>query len=157
MSNNIVQLVDKDSNNIFPIAGSMAGDSVATQMIKDGAVTSNKIALTMSTVPITIAGRSLDAQKIDFGGGLVFIGGHFIMSGVTTVAGSTEIRVENLPVMSTIIACNIEALQIGASTSYASYQHFAANGILADFHLRNTTAGSNAIEVNFFILGILSS
>lgn len=44
MANNIVQLQDKQGNNIFPIAGSMAGDSVTTQMLQDGAVTTDKIA-----------------------------------------------------------------------------------------------------------------
>lgn len=44
MSNQIVQLTDKDNNNIFPVAGSMAGESIEAGMIKDGAVTTAKIA-----------------------------------------------------------------------------------------------------------------
>ena len=43
MSNQIVQLTDKDNNNIFPVAGSMAGGSIETGMIQDAAVTLGKI------------------------------------------------------------------------------------------------------------------
>ena len=43
MANNIVQLVDNDENNIFPVAGSMASDSIETNMLKDSCVTSQKI------------------------------------------------------------------------------------------------------------------
>lgn len=43
MANNIVQLQDKAGNNIFPIAGGMAADSITTAMLQDGAVTGGKI------------------------------------------------------------------------------------------------------------------
>ena len=43
MANNIVQLQDDSGNDAFPIAGGMAADSITTQMIQDGAVTSDKI------------------------------------------------------------------------------------------------------------------
>ena len=43
MANKVVQLIDKDDNNIFPVAGSMAGDSIATGMIQDDAITTAKI------------------------------------------------------------------------------------------------------------------
>lgn len=43
MANNIVQLQDDSGNDAFPIAGGMAADSITTQMIQDGAVTSQKI------------------------------------------------------------------------------------------------------------------
>lgn len=44
MADKIVQLQDKQGNNVFPITGGMAADSVTTDMIQDGAVTSDKIA-----------------------------------------------------------------------------------------------------------------
>lgn len=43
MANNIAQLKDYNDNNIFPIAGGMVADSVTTQMLQDGSVTSDKI------------------------------------------------------------------------------------------------------------------
>ena len=43
MANKVVQLIDKDDNNIFPVAGSIAGDSITTGMIKDDAITTAKI------------------------------------------------------------------------------------------------------------------
>lgn len=44
MANNIVQLTDDTNNNIFPIAGGMASDSITTAMLQDGAVTEDKFA-----------------------------------------------------------------------------------------------------------------
>lgn len=43
MANQIVQLTDSNNNNIFPVAGSMAGGSVETGMLQDEAVTTAKI------------------------------------------------------------------------------------------------------------------
>jgi hypothetical protein len=43
MANNIVQLTDDQNNNIFPVAGGMAGDSITTAMLQDGVVTAAKI------------------------------------------------------------------------------------------------------------------
>lgn len=44
MANKVVQLIDNNNDNIFPVAGSMAGDSVTTGMIQDEAVTADKFA-----------------------------------------------------------------------------------------------------------------
>lgn len=43
MANQIVTLKDDNNNPTFPIAGGMAEDSITTQMLKDGSVTSDKI------------------------------------------------------------------------------------------------------------------
>lgn len=43
MANKIVQLEDKAGNNLFPVAGSMKGDSITTAMIQDKAVTYDKM------------------------------------------------------------------------------------------------------------------
>lgn len=43
MANKITQLVNKDGDNLYPLAGGILSDSVATDMIQDGAVTSSKI------------------------------------------------------------------------------------------------------------------
>lgn len=53
MSNNIVQLEDKDGNNVFPVAGSLAANSIETTMLKDGSVTSDKIDFTTMTYSTT--------------------------------------------------------------------------------------------------------
>ncbi len=44
MANEVVQLTDDTNNNIFPIAGGMASDSITTAMLQDGSVTSAKFA-----------------------------------------------------------------------------------------------------------------
>ena len=66
MSNQIVQLTDKDTNNIFPVAGSMAGNSIETGMIKDGAVTTAKIT-DGSITTAKIADSAVTSGKIDWG------------------------------------------------------------------------------------------
>lgn len=43
MANKIVQLTNKDGDNIYPIAGGVGAGSVTTSSIEDGAVTSDKI------------------------------------------------------------------------------------------------------------------
>ena len=43
MANKIVQLINEDNDNVYPLAGGMAADSIDTQMLKDGSVTSDKI------------------------------------------------------------------------------------------------------------------
>lgn len=43
MAEKIVQLIDKDNNNIYPVAGSLKDGSVVTSSIADGAVTSAKV------------------------------------------------------------------------------------------------------------------
>ena len=55
MANNIVQLQDKNSDNLFPIAGGMAANSITTQMVQDGAVTTAKI-----------ANNAVTSDKVDF-------------------------------------------------------------------------------------------
>ncbi len=53
MVNKIVQLQDKEGDSIFPVAGSMAGDSITTQMLQDGAVTADKLDPALSTYSTT--------------------------------------------------------------------------------------------------------
>lgn len=43
MADKVVQLVDKDNNNVYPIAGALAQGSVNTSTINDGAVTVGKM------------------------------------------------------------------------------------------------------------------
>lgn len=81
MANNIVQLIDKDNNNIFPVAGSMAGDSVTTTMIQDNAVTSAKMDWTTMggterIGDITVSVGSLNANEqhlIQFPNGMIYV------------------------------------------------------------------------------------
>lgn len=46
MADKVVQLVDKDNNNVYPIAGALAQGSVNTGTINDEAVTAEKIDFT---------------------------------------------------------------------------------------------------------------
>lgn len=43
MANKVVQLVDKNSNNLYPVAGAVITDAVSTGAISNQAVTNPKI------------------------------------------------------------------------------------------------------------------
>ena len=53
MANKITQLVNKAGDNLYPLAGGIMSDSVTTDMIQDGAVTSSKIDWTTLGVSTT--------------------------------------------------------------------------------------------------------
>lgn len=65
MADKIVQLKDKNSNNLYPISGSSLAESVSTGAIVDGAVTTAKIADGAVTTN-KIADGAVTADKIDF-------------------------------------------------------------------------------------------
>lgn len=50
MANKIVQLINEDNDNVYPLAGGMAADSITTQMLQDNSVTSDKIDSAIMTV-----------------------------------------------------------------------------------------------------------
>lgn len=54
MANKIVQLQNKAGDNLFPVAGSMKGDSITTAMIQDEAVTPAKIGFSTPLTGVTI-------------------------------------------------------------------------------------------------------
>lgn len=67
MANKIVQLQNKDGDNIFPVSAGLASDSVTTDMIQDGAVTSDKVDFTTFDQDITtgaIANNAVTTAKI---------------------------------------------------------------------------------------------
>lgn len=129
MSNNIVQLVDKDSNNIFPIAGSMAADSITTAMIQDESVTPEKIGVSVSTVSATMkAGSGSDTtvtlNKIPLGGNLYILSGivHATASSVTS-GSRTNIKL-TLP-DDLVTSCLGGAVSVYQNAQAASYTQYA--------------------------------
>lgn len=78
MANIVTQLQNKDGDNLYPLAGGMAADSITTAMLQDDAVTSGKIAdeavtsqnidwATMPYMPKVIAsGNTSNANKVEF-------------------------------------------------------------------------------------------
>lgn len=112
MANQVVQLTDKDNNNIFPVAGSMAGDSVETSMIKDEAVTSSKIDWT------TFVGNNTYTLSSGFS---VSRGGIFVCGKVVTVAlviECTETKAGNVAVLSV----NNTRFNGGVNTPFKIYE-----------------------------------
>lgn len=80
MANRIIQLQDETkTDNLYPLAGGMASDSITTAMIQDGAVTSQKIAsatdnngFTFQTGVGTISLQRLATKGGVFSGGATF-------------------------------------------------------------------------------------
>lgn len=128
--------------------------AIGGNQIANGAVTSDKINLTTSTIQITIAGKSINAQKVELGGGIVMISTHQLVANVTFNASATNVKISGLPSMSTPLFCNLEAMQIGQSSTYVSYPHFSADCQTADCYIRNTTSATGTLEINFIVVGI---
>lgn len=64
MTNKIVQLEDKAGNNLFPIAGGMAADSITTTMLQDGAVTPDKASFTTLSTSEKVVGNDSNGNTI---------------------------------------------------------------------------------------------
>ena len=43
MANKVVQLINEDNDNLYPLSGGVLSDSITTDMLKDDSVTSDKI------------------------------------------------------------------------------------------------------------------
>ena len=158
MANQIVTLKDDNNNPTFPIAGGMAEDSITTQMLKDGSITSDKIDWTTSSIPISIGPKSTTAQVIYLGDGITLVCGHYTLTSYTTSDSATNVKITGLPDMSSIFSCAVQAMQIGQSASYTSYPHLYSSGNGFDFYIRNSAANASAaIEVSFHVLGIPST
>ena len=67
MANKITQLVNESGDNLYPLAGGMAADSIGTEMLKDGSVTSDKIDST--TLGSLVEVTPLNQSKTWSGGG----------------------------------------------------------------------------------------
>lgn len=98
MANNIVQLQDRSGNNIFPLAGGMVSDSITTQMLQDGAVTSGKIdveVLPFSDIFTPASGFSIiSASQVTRIGNVYF--GYVGVSGTFSSSPSSSIRIGTL-------------------------------------------------------------
>ena len=87
MADKIVQLVDDQNNNIYPISRGVAADSVDTNAIQDGAVTSDKIdwsTLTSKTINATTTNtkvQNLNVKLVYNDAGFGIISGTFKMVG----------------------------------------------------------------------------
>lgn len=66
MTEKIVQLIDKDNNNIYPVAGSLKSGSVTTSTINDGAVTADKIDVLSLLDVFYPIGATYTSYDIDF-------------------------------------------------------------------------------------------
>lgn len=106
MADKVVQLIDKDNNNVYPIAGALAQGSVNTSTINDGAVTADKInysTMRGGNVPIATSsmhlpyfswaeGKMMNLWRI---GNIVFAFANVVTSSIS--AYDTESAVEVMP------------------------------------------------------------
>lgn len=132
MADKIVILEDENGNNIYPITRGLAADSVDTNAIQDGAVTSSKIDSATYTTTEKRVGTWIDGKTIyrkvitaDFDS--------YLPSGTTTIP-------HNISGVSEIIG--IDAMyQLGWDTStYGDESYLAMNGF-------QVLAGSQNISI----------
>jgi len=64
MADKIVQLIDDQNDNIYPISRGLAANSVDTNAIQDGAVTSDKIDSATYTTTEKVVGTWIDGKPI---------------------------------------------------------------------------------------------
>ena len=73
MPDRIVQLTDHQDINIYPLAGGVAANSITTNMVQNGAITSNKVDFMAYSTTNEIAcgtwidGRTIYKKTINFG------------------------------------------------------------------------------------------
>lgn len=64
MANKVVQLINEDNDNVYPLAGGMAANSVTTAMLQDDSVTSDKIDWATQTTYSTVQGAENSSVRI---------------------------------------------------------------------------------------------
>ena len=94
MSNQVVQLIDNNNNNIYPVAGALKDGSVTTSTINDGAVTASKIdfstlGVNYSTSEVKTGAKWIDGsdvyRKVIVKTGIVSSDGNAIAHGISNL------------------------------------------------------------------------
>lgn len=175
MPNKIVQLVDNENNNIYPVAGSLAQDSVTTSTINDeavttakiadGAATSNKLSLTTSTQTLTFknvgestmgTGTATMIQLDDSGlTMLCFRGG---TGGKTTQPGTYEVKTRFETPFTDILSASVNGWCAGDSESYLAYNSIVRASGGGDLYIRRNRSDGEELElqVGLIIIGYMS-
>ena len=154
----VTQLVDKDSSNIYPLAGAAVNDSIATAMIQAGAVTSGKVNFTISTVNVTMAvdgkNNTVQMYKIDIGGGNHILTGIITGTATSVTAGSNVHIITSIPgaaQFDTVYGCAVSGLQASGAQSYMRYNKLGATGNMDSYIYAQNTQTS--FTVNYFAIG----
>lgn len=108
MANKIVQLQDKtNTDNLFPIAGGMAADSITTAMIQDDAVTNAKIDCEASHTAKTFSNISVanntgvNVAQLDVpAGSIVIVSGYIAYPSNSSGYRDALIRLDNNNIIS---------------------------------------------------------
>lgn len=134
MADKVVQLVDKDNNNVYPIAGALAQGSVTTSTINDGAVTVGK--MNVSSFYAGDVGGGWVLQYLPSGKKMwtkrstqaVTVNGHDFTGGALTSlptgVASTDVYVAG----SIITADNALTLSLGVSSNNIKYTAYNGYG-----------------------------
>lgn len=164
MANNIVQLQDDSGNDAFPIAGGMAADSITTQMIQDGAVTSDKIDFTTLTVPATLTvgdgtGTTVNVNAINLGNNIYLLSGTFSGS-TTTIPSSQRINVKlqfASGLFSSCLGGIAVAYQNSQASSYTAYARVIPASGNVDCYAAAASGASNVCWLHYMSICILAS
>lgn len=92
MANKTVQLTNEDGDNLYPLAGGMAADSITTAMVQDGAVTSDKIDWTTPAYLSLVTGLN---DSVSWSGG----GDTVLLSGTITLSKNSRLYINGTTVM----------------------------------------------------------
>ena len=126
MANKITQLVNESGDNLYPLAGGMAADSISTEMLKDGAVTSDKIDwTTIQKIDVSgylKAGTSTGTAVI-YKFGRVCVLNLAVYVGETVAANTWGYILQNLP-------ANLHPAESIFLSGWENDSHFPLRGII---------------------------
>lgn len=168
MANIVTQLQNKDGDNLYPLAGGMAADSITTAMIQDGAVTTGKIAagavtsdktnFTVSDVAATMtvgngSATNVTLKKIDLGNGLFMVTGIVYASAASVTAGSrTNIKLQFGNTF-TVLGGAVSVYQNASVESYTQYARIIPSSGNIDSYCYTPLANQNIFWLNYFAIG----
>ena len=155
MANKITQLVNKDGDNLYPLAGGILSDSVTTDMIQDDAVTSDKIDWT--TIGDTLwtnpdPTQAFAAQTVSFDGSSY----DYFMVEFLRITGNATQQFSSKMYCPDNTATNINSIQtlVGSTASNAAirYRTFTMTNsscqFAGAFECVLNSGGSTAITAN---------
>lgn len=171
MVDKIVQLVDKDDNNVYPVAGSLKQGSVTTGTINDGAVTPSKIDMSalenalygasVSTTTVTLqrtdgSGTSSThtIKKINLGGDVFVYTGRIGSDNVGSVStGLKEYTLRYNEPFDEFYGAAFNGFAIGHADSFMRY--CSANYRNVDFYIDHKNTNEK-IGAQFILIGAIA-
>lgn len=168
MAEKIVQLIDNNNDNIYPVAGSLKDGSVTTSTISDEAVTSAKIdmdSLTSALYGNIVSDMAFSisragGQQSTHTGKKIHLGGNvYIYAGkaASSSAGSSSTGVKEYTInyevpFTAFYGGSMNGFAAGSNSTFMRYCSMGQNG--ADFYLDHAATNEYA-GVSFIAIGTI--